>query len=1302
MPAVLSKAPFAPLGDHLRSPLVKPEPIEFVTSDAYLRRRIYPRQGTLLKLIFCRADLLCADDKTEVLTRGGWKTGEQLEVGEDVVTLDHETGKAEWCPAEVVSIFPVEDEPLVSMEGYGHSSLTTVNHRWPVERYIQHRKEWKKEFRQTQELTGTCRVACAAPVSNLPQDKIWEDAFVELVAWYWTEGTMTSGGGAIIGQSRIVNPLYEQQITKCLTTLFGLPVSSLLSCSKVPAWRIVKDTTHPDMTYFRLNVMACRTLLQVVVGKEKLVAPEFLCSLTLDQLYLYINTSIEADGDEDKQPSGYIKRGVCQSSKARLDRFQMVCSLAGVRTVLRYAPVRGRGQYAGRAQWRLSLYDQQVYFTPQTRGRDFTIQVQPHTGYVWCPTTKNHTWLARRDGKVYFTGNTQYDHDVIGEWTTTFTNPEGGVTGIQPDIMERLQMAQEEHLPWFREVLFVGGRRGSKSFLGALAGAYVLWSYLVLGDPQGYFGIDRDKQLGMYVFAAQEKQASSNQWADLNNVVRGARCFAPWVPERPGVERLQVFAPNDDARIRDLINLGIEVKPETAASFVIEAMGSAAVSARGPAAFCLSPDTPVLKADLTWVPIKDLRAGDDLVGIEEYPPERCAYRRLEKSKVLATTKTFTQALRLTFDDGSSVVCSRDHRWLTNTSHGHKWQSAGYCTPGVQVRHLVDYWQPLNTYEAGYLAGAFDGEGCIVSTERNLERGGSSMVQFSQNPGIMQDTVLKMLADMGYRVSDASCYQKCRRSQIRGIDQTLRFMGQIRPKRLMQLSDYLWDGKTVRAGKTNDGFKTVVKVDLLGYKQLIDIQTTTKTFIANGLVSHNCDMFDEYAMVTKATSKSSSEDLWQAATPALDQFRKWAFIYSGSSPYQMTGQFYTEYAEALGRSDGKDGLDVGTILRPEILMVQLASWDIYKDWEMADQIPMYPDGHVAYDGSEIVKTYPHQVSCPQEYDEQMKRLERSNPATFAVERRAQWASVMDAYFSPDIVDLVFEPWPPKNPLNLTMRTSGMMMYTYVGHGDPSDSDANFGFALAHTVNAGGLMPHVLFDYITHWSPNDFVDEEGNPTGHIDYAIVLEDIKAICRGFSPDQVSFDQGYSAWMISELKKWATRERPIRPCTFFKRNATQPLNWTVAEVTKTACGLGYVHAPYYEQLVNEMKFLQKHMTPGSMYGRVDHQTTGPVVRKDCWDAFSNVIYSLIGDRVAALVGDSLMAAGIRGGQTGGFPLSPYGRTVNPDTPTNPVADQLLSASRRSHLGSNTQPMVTRPSTRSGRIITPRGGGSTARPTRWR
>jgi hypothetical protein len=626
---------------------------------------------------------------------------------------------------------------------------------------------------------------------------------------------------------------------------------------------------------------------------------------------------------------------------------------------------------------------------------------------------------------------TEYDYEVIRVWGRSFASGEGQITGIQPDILERLEICKAEGRPWFREVIFVGGRRGSKSFLGALAGAYVLWHYLTLGDPQGHFGIDRSKQLGVYVFANQEQQAMANQWKDLRDVIIGAKCFIPWVPRSPKVEILQVFAPNDDARVRELMDLGITLKPEEMSSFVVAPMGSAAVSARGPAA------------------------------------------------------------------------------------------------------------------------------CM-------------------------------------------------------------------------------------------------------------------------------DFFDEFALVTRATSKSSSEDLWQAATPALDQFRKWAFIYMGSSPYQMTGQFYAEYEEALARSDGTDGVDEGTILRPEVMMTQLTSWDIYEDWQIADEIPIYPDR---------AETYPHQVSAPQEYDEQMRRLERANPATFMVERRAQWAAVQDAYFSTEVVDSIFEPWPPPpgTPVNLGMLSHGPMMYTYTAHADPSDSDANFGFALAHTLDLGGLMPHVVFDLITHWSPQEF------PDGHIDYAIVLDDIKNIVRGFAPDQMSFDQGYSAWMISELKKWSTWERLVRPTTFFKRSATAPLNWTVAEVTKTACGLGYVHAPTYDLLAQEMKFLQKTMNQGALYGRVDHPTSGPVTTKDVWDCVSNVVYSLIGDKVAALVGESLMAVGIRGGALGGLPLTPYPRNLNSETPQNPIHDALAQLSARRT--GNTNMQSYRPTNRSGRNIGPRSS-MVARPRR--
>ena len=37
-----------------------------------------------------------------------------------------------------------------------------------------------------------------------------------------------------------------------------------------------------------------------------------------------------------------------------------------------------------------------------------------YTGKVWCPTTPNGTWLARRNGKVYFTGNSGFLLDGYG------------------------------------------------------------------------------------------------------------------------------------------------------------------------------------------------------------------------------------------------------------------------------------------------------------------------------------------------------------------------------------------------------------------------------------------------------------------------------------------------------------------------------------------------------------------------------------------------------------------------------------------------------------------------------------------------------------------------------------------------------------------------------------------------------------------------------------------------------------------------------------------------------------------------
>jgi len=37
-----------------------------------------------------------------------------------------------------------------------------------------------------------------------------------------------------------------------------------------------------------------------------------------------------------------------------------------------------------------------------------------YTGIVWCPRTRNSTWLAKRRGTVYFTGNSDRIPETIG------------------------------------------------------------------------------------------------------------------------------------------------------------------------------------------------------------------------------------------------------------------------------------------------------------------------------------------------------------------------------------------------------------------------------------------------------------------------------------------------------------------------------------------------------------------------------------------------------------------------------------------------------------------------------------------------------------------------------------------------------------------------------------------------------------------------------------------------------------------------------------------------------------------------
>lgn len=851
------------------------------------------------------------------------------------------------------------------------------------------------------------------------------------------------------------------------------------------------------------------------------------------------------------------------------------------------------------------------------------VQVPDPITFVIGPTWLNRPNIYPRQAtllKIIFLRDdlmTDYDREVIREWEENFRTT--GKNGIAPGVLWRIQWLKKRGAKWFREVLLVMGRRAGKGHVTALSQAYVIWNYLAKGDPQQYYGVDRDKRLSCLVFAGKRDQAKATVFGDLTNVITSSECFAPYISTIQ-TERLSIYAPHDFQRMRKMEKRGLKTNKDMA-TFEVLPKESTPMAGRGPTSFslCLDPSTPVLRSDLTWVPIGDIVPGDRVVGFDE-TAEKGKHRRLRDAEVQAVWRTRKPGLRLTFDDGSSVVCSPDHRWLSRelgSSGVHKWREARSFKVGSRIRHLRDPWYSERSWEEGYLTGVFDGEGCISGWSDTAEQGArkGAVLTFTQNPGLVADEVSRLIGEMGLSYLDysKSTERRCRQWWLGGMTDAMEFMGRVRPHRLMAKQKLLWEGCAPRGGQTPHGrikqasYKTIVAIEELPEQEMVDITTSTRTFFANGLFSHNC--FDEMAHITASGTARSADEVYDASKPSTDQFGDDAFLVEPSSPWQMMGKFYENYLTAISLDD--DGLPA----RPNYFMVQLASWDIYKDWERAHEIPVFPPG---YEGD--LGEYRHLVEAGetltfkplrkaiQTFDDEMEREKAANPETFAVEREAQWATALDAYLSEAKVDAIFEPWLERperyGPPQIVEQQRGIMALSYKGHADPSKVNDKFGYAIAHEeIDAQGRS-HVVFDKIGHFDPVDF------PDNIIDYEYVDDFIwDNIITKFYPDEFTFDQYNSTSSIQKLQKKVRGASLPKHVNVFEQTTTRQGDWVEKENAKAAINLGFVHAPLNERARDELKFLQL------VNGRVDHPSAGPVQSKDIADCMTSIINTLIGEQ---------------------------------------------------------------------------------------
>lgn len=273
--------------------------------------------------------------------------------------------------------------------------------------------------------------------------------------------------------------------------------------------------------------------------------------------------------------------------------------------------------------------------------------------------------------------------------------------------------------------------------------------------------------------------------------------------------------------------------------------------------YCLVPDTLVLRGDLRWVEVGSLRPGESLVGFDEYPqPSR---RRWRGSTVLHTGRITQPCYRITLEDGTVVVCSSGHKWLTKTQCGvNTWtttenlRSGGRCSS--RIVRVLDVWERNQDYDyaVGYLSAAFDGEGCLTQRLYHHDRCGEVAdvnLAFSQTLNPMLDKVKELLGLMRFRYSVSPVAGVVGRKPAELItlshrSEVIRFLGQVRPHRLLPK----WDVE--RMGMIGPTARVmVVGKEYLGEMEVVSLGTSTKTLVAAGLASHNSDDFHECGLVS---------------------------------------------------------------------------------------------------------------------------------------------------------------------------------------------------------------------------------------------------------------------------------------------------------------------------------------------------------------------------------------------------------------------------------------------------------------------
>ncbi|MBN2886889.1 MAG: ribonucleoside triphosphate reductase [Chromatiaceae bacterium] len=354
--------------DTYMAPFVRVDQLPYSQVKQYIQELIYNLN------VPSRWGTQCVDDETECLTEHGWKRHDQIQPGEKIATFDWRNNRLEYLEPLAITAYDFDGEMYV-LRNRTQEQWITPRHK-VLRKVFNSEDRWiLEDIEQVAELKSPVIIPNAWETSS--EHEI-DDKIVMLLAWIVAEGNfdVSEGRSRVSLFQSTGHPEHAAEIEWLLHEL-GL------------SWHRQERTgTYSNYPVYRYRLNKDASTL-VLGHLERKCVPDVIRTLSARQIRLFLDTYVKGDGhvEENGRTRIYTKDG------DNLDALQELCSLAGYGSTVH------------------TRKDSGVHVLNIIRNRETYIQLierKPYKGKVWCPTTRNGTFVARRRGKTFITGNTPF------------------------------------------------------------------------------------------------------------------------------------------------------------------------------------------------------------------------------------------------------------------------------------------------------------------------------------------------------------------------------------------------------------------------------------------------------------------------------------------------------------------------------------------------------------------------------------------------------------------------------------------------------------------------------------------------------------------------------------------------------------------------------------------------------------------------------------------------------------------------------------------------------------------------------